>query len=271
VFQDGLLFDHLSVVENVAFGLRSRGVSSRDARRVAREWLARLGLDNSTDVRPRELSGGQIQRVALARALAFEPRLLLLDEPFAALDATTRVEVRRELRSHLESIAAPKMVVTHDPIEAMALADRIIVLEDGHISQEGTSAEIRSHPRSRYVADLVGINLLRGNLEHGVVTVTGGQQLVVAADQTVAGPVMVTIHPRAIALHSSEPHGAARNVWATTVEGLDDEGDRVRVRLAEPTPLVVEITRGGSAALSLHPGARVWASLKASEITVQPD
>jgi molybdate transport system ATP-binding protein len=162
-------------------------------------------------------------------------------------------------------------VVTHDPIEAMALADRIIVLEDGHISQHGTSAEIRAHPRSRYVADLVGINLLRGNLEHGVVTVTGGRQLVIATDETTAGPVIVTIHPRAIALHSDEPHGAARNVWPATVEGLDDEGDRVRVRLAEPTPLVVEITRGGSAALSLHPGARVWASLKASEISVQPD
>ena len=271
VFQDGLLFDHLSVVENIAFGLRSRGVSSSKARLVAKEWLARLGLDNGADVRPRELSGGQVQRVALARALAFEPRLLLLDEPFAALDATTRVEVRRELRRHLESIDAPKIVVTHDPIEAMALADRIIVLEGGHVSQQGTSDDVRLHPRSRYVADLVGINLLRGDLQRGIVTVAGGQELVVAADQVPAGSVIVTIHPRAVALHGEEPHGAARNVWPTTVEGLDDEGDRVRVRLSEPTPLVVEITRGGSAALSLHPGARVWASLKASEITLQPD
>ena len=271
VFQDGLLFDHLSVEENVAFGLRSRRVAPREARRIAQEWLARLGLDNRAALRPRQLSGGQIQRVALARALAFEPRLLLLDEPFAALDATTRVEVRRELRRHLDSVDAPKIVITHDPIEAMALADRIIVLEAGRVSQEGASDDIRAHPRSRYVADLVGINLLRGNLQHGVVTVVGGRQLVVATDQALAGPVMATIHPRSISLHGSEPQGAARNVWATTVAELDNEGDRVRVRLAEPTPLVVEITRGGSAALSLHPGARVWASLKASEITVQPD
>jgi molybdate transport system ATP-binding protein len=271
VFQEGLLFDHLSVGENVAFGLRSRGVASRTARHVAAEWLARLGLENGAELRPRQLSGGQVQRAALARALAFEPRLVLLDEPFAALDATTRVEVRRELRRHLDSIDAPKIVVTHDPIEAMALADRIIVLEAGRVSQQGTSDDVRLHPRSRYVADLVGINLLRGDLQDGIVTVTGGQELVTATDQPLAGPVIVTIHPRAIALHSQEPHGAARNVWPATVAGVDDEGDRVRVRLAEPTPLVVEITRGGREALSLQPGTRVWAALKATEITVQPD
>ncbi len=271
VFQDGLLFEHLSIVENVAFGLRSRSVPAREARRVAEQWLTRLRFDNHAALRPRELSGGQIQRVALARALAFEPRLLLLDEPFAALDATTRVEVRRELRRHLDSVGAPKIVVTHDPIEAMALADRIIVLEDGHVSQEGTSDDVRSHPRTSYVADLVGINLLRGSLQGGIVTLPGGRQVVVATDQLAAGPVIVTIHPRAIALHSRQPDGAARNVWETTVAEVDDEGDRVRIVLAEPAPLVVEITRGGSAALSLQPGARVWASLKATEITVQPD
>ncbi|MDQ1481055.1 MAG: molybdate transport system ATP-binding protein [Actinomycetota bacterium] len=271
VFQDGLLFDHLSVVENVAFGLRSRKVAARHARRVAEEWLTRLGLDGSTAVHPRQLSGGQIQRVALARALAFEPRLLLLDEPFAALDATTRVEVRRELRRHLDSIDAPKIVVTHDPIAAMALADRIIVLEAGHVTQQGSADDVRTHPRSRYVADLVGINLLRGDLDNDVVTLNGGHQLVVATEQPRTGPVMVTIHPRTIALHTREPQGAARNVWETTVAGVDDEGDRVRVSLGSPVPLVVEITHRGGEALSLGPGARVWASLKATEITVQPD
>jgi molybdate transport system ATP-binding protein len=271
VFQDCLLFDHLSVIDNVAFGLRSRKIASREARRVAGEWLVRLGLDRNADMRPLQLSGGQVQRVALARALAFAPRLLLLDEPFAALDATTRVEVRRELRLHLESITAPKIVVTHDPIEAMALADRIIVLEAGHISQEGTSDDVRAHPRSQYVADLVGINLLRGDLREGIVTLTGGGRLVTASSDIAAGPVMVTIHPRTIALHDREPHGAARNVWETSVTAVDDEGDRVRVRLEAPTPLVVEITRDGRAALSLRPGTRVWASLKASEIVVQPD
>jgi molybdate transport system ATP-binding protein len=271
VFQDGLLFNHLSVVENVAFGLRSRKVATRHARRVAEEWLARLGLESAIAAHPRQLSGGQIQRVALARALAFEPRLLLLDEPFAALDATTRVEVRRELRHHLDSIGAPKIVVTHDPIEAMAFADRIIVLEAGHVTQEGSPDDVRTHPRSRYVADLVGINLLRGDLDNEVVTLPDGHRLVVATDRTRTGPVVVTIHPRAIALHSREPQGAARNVWETTVAAVDDEGDRVRVSLASPATLVVEITRRGGEAVSLEPGARVWASLKATEITVQPD
>jgi molybdate transport system ATP-binding protein len=271
VFQDALLFEHLNAVENVAFGLRSRGIAARDARRTARDWLTRLGLDADSGTRPRELSGGQIQRVALARALAYEPRLLQLDEPFAALDATTRVDVRRELRTHLDTITAPKIVVTHDPIEAIALADRIIVLEAGHISQQGSSDDVRARPRSNYVADLVGINLLRGDLRDGTVTFAGGHRLVVAGDHAGTGPVIVTIHPRTIALHSLEPQGAARNVWETTVSSIDDEGDRVRVRLAEPSPLIVEITRGGRDALGLQPGARIWASLKASEIGVQPD
>jgi molybdate transport system ATP-binding protein len=271
VFQNALLFDHLSVLENVAFGLRSRRVPARDARRVANEWLARLGFGSQAGVRPRQLSGGQVQRVALARALAFEPRLLLLDEPFAALDATTRVEVRRELRRHLDTIDAPKILVTHDPVEAMALGDRLIVLEDGHVIQEGTADEVRAQPRSRYVADLVGINLLRGTALHGVVTLSGGHDVVVATDDDVAGTVLVTIHPRAVSLHSSRPVGAARNVWSTTVAEVDDVGDRVRVRLGEPVSIVVEVTRGGSAALALQPGSPVWASLKATEIAVQPD
>jgi molybdate transport system ATP-binding protein len=271
VFQDGLLFDHLSVVENVAFGLRSRGVPARDARRVAEEWLTRLGFDHQAGLRPRHLSGGQVQRVALARALAFEPRLLLLDEPFAALDATTRVEVRRELRRHLDTVAAPKIVVTHDPVEAMALGDRLVVLEAGNVVQQGTPDEVRARPRSRYVADLVGINLLRGTARHGVVTLSGGHEVVVATDESLAGKVLVTIHPRAVALHSRRPEGAARNVWSTTVADVDDVDDRVRVRLGEPVPLVVEVTRGGSAALSLQPGLPVWASLKATEVAVQPD
>jgi molybdate transport system ATP-binding protein len=271
VFQSGLLFDHLSVVENVAFGLRSRGTPAREARRVAEGWLQRLGFEADASVRPGQLSGGQVQRVALARALAFEPRLLLLDEPFAALDATTRVEVRRELRRHLDSIDAPKILVTHDPVEALAMADRLVVLERGHVVQEGAADDVRAHPRSSYVADLVGINLLRGTAHDGVVTLGSGHDIVAAGEQSLAGAVLATIHPRAIALHSSRPEGAARNVWSATVAEVDDEGDRVRVRVGEPVPLVVEITRAGSAALSLQPGSTVWVSLKASEITLQPD
>src|SRR4051794_16365182 len=140
VFQDYLLFPHLTALENVAFGLRARGVHRREARAAAARWLERLGVGEYAGARPRALSGGQAQRVALARALATEPRLLLLDEPLAALDAATRVEVRAELRRHLATFGGARLLVTHDPVEAMVLADRLVVLEDGRIVQSGRPA-----------------------------------------------------------------------------------------------------------------------------------
>jgi molybdate transport system ATP-binding protein len=271
VFQDGLLFDHLDVADNVAFGVRARGVRRRDARASAITWLQRLGLGGLEHVAPRELSGGQAQRVGLARALAFEPRLLLLDEPFAALDATTRVDVRQAIGRHLAGVDAPKLLVTHDPIEAMALADRIVVLEGGRITQTGTPEAIRAQPRSRYVGDLLGINLLRGTLERDIVTLADGARVVVAEGGAPDGAVIVTLHPHAITLHAHEPDGSARNRWPATVAALDDDGARVRARLDGPVPLVVEITRAARDALELAPGMPVWASCKATEITVQAD
>src|SRR5437879_375683 len=131
VFQDYLLFPHLSVLENVAFGLRSRGVRRAPARRAAAAWLERLGLRSVGDARPGTLSGGQQQRVALARALATDPRLLLLDEPLSALDVSIRAEVRRDLRRHLREFPGVNLLVTHDPLEAIALADRLSVIETG--------------------------------------------------------------------------------------------------------------------------------------------
>ncbi len=271
VFQDLLLFDHMTVLENVAFGLRSRGAARRDARRAAAQWLVRLGIGELGDLRPPQLSGGQAQRVALGRALAFAPKLLLFDEPFAALDATTRGEVRRDLRAHLATLAAPKIVVSHDPIEAITLADRIVVLEGGSVTQQGTPDDIRSRPRSRYVADLVGINLLRGTLHDGAIALDSGHQITVAGDDHGStAAVTATLHPRAITLHTARPDGSARNVWLTTVDAIDDEGDRVRVRVGAPVPLAVEITPSACAELRLRPGASVWVSFKATEVAVQP-
>ncbi|MEN3272461.1 MAG: molybdate transport system ATP-binding protein, partial [Actinomycetota bacterium] len=197
VFQDHLLFPHLSAVDNVAFGLRSRSVAKADARRRAQAWLDRVGLASRAASKPAALSGGQAQRVALARALATEPTMLLLDEPLAALDATTRVDTRRDLRQHLAAHDGVRIVITHDPLDAAALADVIVVIEDGRVVQQGTLAELTAHPRSRYVADLVGVNLLAGHAVAGTVDV-GGVELTVA--DRVDGDVFLAIPPRAITL-----------------------------------------------------------------------
>src|SRR3954469_26015284 len=162
VFQDHLLFPHLSVTDNVAFGLRTRGVRKAAARAAAAGWLARVGLDDLGDHRPGRLSGGQAQRAALARALVGDPRVLLLDEPLSALDARTRLTVRAELHRHLADYAGSAVLVTHDPIDAMALADRVAVVGAGEGVRAGPPAEIARRPRTDYVARLVGLVLLPG-------------------------------------------------------------------------------------------------------------
>ena len=268
VFQSYVLFPHLSALENVAFGLRSRGVPKAEARARAAEWLERVGLAEFRASKPKQLSGGQAQRVALARALATEPRLLLLDEPLAALDASTRLETRRELRRQLECYDGVRLLVTHDPMEAMALAERLIVLEAGHISQVGTPQEISEQPRSRYVADLVGVNLFRGRATGDEVLI-GANGRLVAADAG-RGEVFAVVHPHAVSLYRQPPAGTPRNVWEGTAETLDLEGERVRVRVGGPLPIVAEVTPAAVADLQLADGGPVWVSVKATEVVVYP-
>ena len=268
VFQDYLLFPHLSAVENVAFGLRCRGVTAAEARRRGAEWLARLGLAEVAGQRPAKLSSGQAQRVALARALAFEPSMLLLDEPLAALDVTARAEVRRDLRRHLAAFAGPRLLVTHDPLEAATLADRVLVLEAGEVVQEGTIGDITSRPRSAFAADLAGVNLFRGRALQGVVSVTGGGEIVAA--EAPEGEVFVVFHPHAVALHRRRPEGSPRNVWRGRVAGFERLGERVRVTVEATPGLVAEVTASGMAALGLGEGEEVWASVKATEVSAYP-
>jgi molybdate transport system ATP-binding protein len=268
VFQDQALFPHLSALENVAFGLRARGVRRQDARRRARAWLERVDMAEHAAARPRALSGGQAQRVALARALVPEPRVLLLDEPLSALDASTRVDTRRELRRHLEAHDGVRVVVTHDPVDAMTLGDRVIVLETGRVVQAGPLAELRERPRSRYVADLVGVNLYRGAADGERIRLRGEGELVAAGHAR--GDVFAVVHPRAVALHRHEPEGTPRNVLPGTVEHLDVEGDRVRVIVAGAVPVTAEVTPAAVAELELTAGATVWASIKATEVSVYP-
>jgi molybdate transport system ATP-binding protein len=268
VFQDYLLFPHLDALENVAFGLRSRGMSRQAAADKAAQWLDRVGLKSYAKTKPSELSGGQRQRVALARALAPDPRLLLLDEPLAALDVTTRADVRRDLKRHLESFEGIRLLVTHDPLEAMALADRLIVMEGGHLVQTGTAAEVTEHPRSQYVADLVGVNLLRGVADHGSVKLQSGP--VVAAAGAEVGDVFAVVHPRAVAIHRTHPEGSPRNVWPGRTSSIELFGNRVRVRIDGEVALVAEVTPAALRELNLVEGGEVWLSFKATDVGVYP-
>jgi molybdate transport system ATP-binding protein len=269
VFQDYLLFPHLNVLENIAFGLRARRATRASARSIARSWIEHVGLGSHAEARPRELSGGQAQRVALARALAIGPKLLLLDEPLAALDARARAEVRHDLKHHLSSFDGTRLLVTHDPLDAVVLAERLLIMEGGRIVQAGTMDELRAHPRSFYVADLVGINLYQGTARGDQVDLDSSGTLVVP--NAGRGRVFVVIHPRAVALHKERPEGSPRNVWTGRIAALDAEGGRVRARMAGLIPVVAEVTPGAVDALELRRGDEVWVSVKATEVTVYPD
>jgi len=263
VFQDYLLFGHLSALDNVAFGLRARGATRAVARAEAARWLERVGLADHAHVRPRRLSGGQAQRVALARALVTGPELLLLDEPLAALDASTRTRVRAELGRHLRDYQGRTLLVTHDPLDAMILADRLVILEDGHVVQEGTPAEIARRPRTEYVANLVGLNLYRGTARGTVVDLDGGGRLAIAAPAT--GAVHVAFPPAAVSLHPAEPAGSPRNTWPVTVVDIEQHAHITRIRLDGTPPVLADITTASVAELGLEPGGTLWAALKATE------
>ena len=268
LFQDYLLFPHLSALDNVAFGLRCQGRSKADARAEAAAWLTRVGLADQAAARPAALSGGQAQRVALARALAPSPRLLLLDEPLAALDAHTRLDIRTRLRHHLDDFDGATLLVTHDPLDAMILADRLIVIEHGRLVQAGPPGEIARHPRTDYIARLVGLNLYRGTAADRQVRLADGADITTAEPHQ--GPVFVAFRPTAVALYRVRPDGTPRNQWPVTVAGIERRGDHVRVDLAGPFPLAADITPAALADLGLTPGSEVWATVKATETHTYP-
>jgi molybdate transport system ATP-binding protein len=194
--------------------------------------------------------------------------VLLLDEPLAALDASARVETRRELRGHLAAHDGVRIVVTHDPVDAMTLGDEVVVIERGRVVQRGSLGDLRRRPRSRYVADLVGVNLYRGHAEDGRIRLAENGEIVAAGHER--GDVFAVIPPRAVALHRRMPEGTPRNVFTGTVEHLDVEGDRVRVIVAGTVPVTAEVTPAAVTELDLTVGTTVWASVKATEVTVYP-
>jgi molybdate transport system ATP-binding protein len=269
VFQDYLLFPHLTALDNVAYGLRAGGMRKAAARRDAAGWLEQVGLSDHAGHRPRQLSGGQSQRVALARALAARPRLLLLDEPLAALDAGTRLVLRTDLRRHLTSYGGPTVLVTHDAVEAMVLTDQLVVLEGGRIVQSGRPAEVARRPRTDYVARLLGLNLYRGTARDDRVSLDGGGELVLA--EKAGGDVHVALRPSAVALHRTRPERASpRNVWAGRVAGVEAVGDRVRVAVGGRPDVLADVTTDAVTELDLAAGAEIWVSVKATELSVYP-
>jgi molybdate transport system ATP-binding protein len=255
VFQEHLLFPHLDARANVAFGLRARGASRRQAGAEADRWLTRLGVADVAHRRPGALSGGQAQRVALARALATTPRVLLLDEPFSALDVGVAADLRRELASHVRAFAGVTVLVTHDALDVRALADRVLVLEAGRVAQEDTPEAVAEAPATTHAARLLGLNVL------------DVAEVVVPGDH--APGTLATFAPSAVTLTAEEPVGSARNRWRTTVRRAVERDGVVRVHLeAATTSLYADVTPGAAAELAVAPGRMLWASVKATEVSV---
>ena len=269
--QDPLLFPHLSALENVAFGPRSRGTQRRTAREQARTWLEDVGVADLADRRPGQLSGGQAQRVAVARALAADPRVLLLDEPMAALDVAVRPALRQSLRRVLADRTV--VLVTHDVLDALLLADRVVVVDGGRVVEAGPTTDVLTRPRSPFAARIAGLNMVRGTWHDGAVDGPDGvvvKGLTSDPVPVVGDPVVAVFRPSAVSVYREPPSGSPRNIIAATVSDLEPFGDQVRVRAtpADGQSLAADVTTLAVAELDLVPGLPVVFSIKATEVSI---
>jgi molybdate transport system ATP-binding protein len=283
--QDPLLFPHLTALDNVAFGPRAAGAARREADRLALTLLDRVGCADLAGRRPAALSGGQSQRVALARALAPDPEVVLLDEPLSALDVGSAAEMRHLLRDVLRGSGRTAVLVTHDLLDVLAVADDVVVLDGGTVAEAGPVGEVLTRPRSRFAAALAGVNLVLGHLaadEDAVIAPATGT----AADRASVPPLVVhglvdpgcapgeavaaTFGPRAVSVHRTPPGGSPRNALPVRVGALERQGDLVRVRGTTATGhvLAADITPASVTALDLAPGAEVLFSVKTAEVTI---
>jgi molybdate transport system ATP-binding protein len=231
-FQDDLLFPRLSALENVAFPLRARQVRRAEARQRARELLERLAPAVDPGARPSSMSGGERQRVALARALAPDPRLLVLDEPFSNVDVSARPGLRALVREVTRTFGGATVLIAHDPLDALTLADRVALLDAGRITQTGTPDEIRAAPSSHYAADLVGVNLFVGELEpleDGAATLRTPDGEITVSPEVAATAGTRAIRLKPIDVFCTRERGSPRNVFRED-RGIADDGDRARVR-----------------------------------------
>lgn len=284
LLQDALLFPHMSVAANVAFGPHSRRARLRAVRSgksdTALRWLREVDAESLADRKPRQLSGGQAQRVAIARALAAEPDVLLLDEPLAGLDVAAAAAIRAVLRRVITRIGCAAVLVTHDLLDVFTLADRVLVLEAGKITEIGPVPDVLTAPRSHFAARIAGINLVNGTVgSDGALHANSGDRWHAAPAQSgdVFSPeqrAIAVFPPTAVAVYRERPHGSPRNTVEVTVAELDVRGPAVLVRGAQQLDgapgLAAEITVDAASELQLVPGDRVWFSVKAHEVALHP-
>jgi putative spermidine/putrescine transport system ATP-binding protein len=268
VFQAYSLFPHMTVRQNVAFGLRLRRVHAAQRDKQALEMLELVGLDTQADRYPHQISGGQQQRVALARALAIQPQVLLLDEPLSALDAKVRAQLRDQIRRIQLEVGITTLFVTHDQEEALAIADRVGVMRDGHIEQLAAPTEVYSRPANSFVAEFVGLSNRVAGTVSGATVMVRGFDLPLVDLSTAPGPVTALIRPEAVTL-SSENSAASGplvgTVIATTFLGATS---RVTVDLGDMTMLAQLPT---SEASELSAGSRVSLSIRPDPVLVSAD
>lgn len=268
--QRPLLFPHLSVLDNVAFGPRSAGAGRRASRATARARLADVGLAELADRPATDLSGGQAQRVAIARALAAAPDLVLLDEPLAALD----VDVAPALRHLLRDVLAERtcLVATHDVLDVLLLADRVAVVQDGRVVEQGPTGEVLARPRSAFAARLAGLDLVRGTWRRDHLVTAGGATVhgLTHGDPPAEGaPATAVFRPSAVSVYLEPVSGSPRNAFAATVTTIEPRGDLVRVGASDGhLTLRADVTPGAVADLRLAPGTPVHLSVKATEVSV---
>jgi molybdate transport system ATP-binding protein len=274
--QQALLFPHLTAAANVAFGPRSKGSSKKAATADAARWLAAVDATEFADRRPVQLSGGQAQRIAIARALATDPALLLLDEPMSALDVAVAPALRQLLRKVLRDTGRTALLVTHDLIDAMSLADRVVVLDDGRIVEDGPTRTVLTEPRSAFAARIAGINLIAGAAdEHSLLTVDGLRIQGMLDDTCVAGEHAVAVFsPAAVAVHLTPPSGSPRNHLMVGIAEIEPRGELIRLHSADidgrTGSLIADITAAAAADLELVPGKQVYFAVKATEVQIYP-
>ena len=274
--QQALLFPHLTAADNVAFGPRARGMSRRDAGRLAQELLADVDAAGLADRRPAQMSGGQQQRVALARALAPEPDLLLLDEPLAALDVDATPAMRGLLRRVIRGGKQTAVLVTHSALDALVLADRVVVLTDGRVVEEGPTRDVLARPRSPFTARIAGLDLIPGIAVDGGLHTADGTVVSGRAEGVDTGdPAVAVFPPSAVSAYLQRPEGSPRNVLPVKLAAIEPRGDVIRLRATARTGgpgwmdgLAADVTPAAVADLAVEPGAELWFSVKSTETTI---